>query len=324
MKDKVVALLLLYLVCAVLAGCRGTATTQRLHWRTIGQGRGVNSETQHPTEGDLVYVGHEPRLLIVDHPLAVPSLKLRVHPRDLERVAETDLDRFWVAVIYQGLQGDTDNLYSIKVRRAERQENTVYIHADLQQRYVGASNVTDANWTPSPYLVLRIRKPAGMADEPSFVLNTGTQIVPQLCAISGEHVPWEPIASDPHAYSPHIGSSPSLAIVQGPTEAPPGQPSSYYSPATGIDLRTHFGIVAYQGEQSSTGHGIDVINVKRRDETILVCAQFIEPVGLAGQTMTTPYYVLQVERLEDRRGKVSTFVLLDDGVEVAREMAVIR
>jgi hypothetical protein len=321
-KRRATTLLLLYLVCAALTACRGALTTERLRWRTIGEGRGVNKETQRPTKSDLVYLGREPRLLIVDHPLAVPSLKLRVHPRDLERVAETNLDRFWVAAIYQGRQGDTNYLYSIQVRRVQRQENTVYIHTDLQERYVGASNVTGANWTPSPYLVLRIRKPAGMTDEPSFVLNTDTQIVPQLCAISGEYVPWDPIASESDAYSPHAGPSPSLAIVQTPDEAPPDQPPSYYSPATGISLRTHFGVVAYQGEQPTTEHGIDVISVKRQDETVLVCAQFISP-RKGPPDVVYPYYLFQVERTSELKGR-RTFLLLDDGVEVAGEVAVIR
>lgn len=315
---------LLFLVLLGLSGCAASrgVTGLRLRWNKVGEGIGWSKDDAVAILDNIVYVGYEPRLLVIDDPLTISSLQDRVHPKDLERVACTDLSRFWVAVVYQGQKSKAGHVYSTRIRQVELDDSTVYIYAEFRERFVGQGKPI---LTPSPYYILRIRKPSGLQEEPSFVLNTGHEIVPRLCAIPGNYVPWEPVMNDPEAQSDYHESLPRLAIVQTPDEVPPDQPARYRDSYSAAELGTHFAIAAYQGEKATTNYSVEVIHVKQHADQVLICAQFITPLPgmMTGQAMTSPFYILRITRSEELTSK-QTFLLLDNGTEVARKVAVIR
>lgn len=68
-----------------------------------------------------------------------------------------------------------------------------------------------------------------------------------------------------------------------------------------------------------TGYSIEIIDIKRQDDTILVCAQFHEPCCGGGGAMTSPYYVARVKKSNALKGEF-TFVLMNNTEEAARQI----
>ncbi|MCX7683401.1 MAG: protease complex subunit PrcB family protein, partial [Anaerolineae bacterium] len=69
---------------------------------------------------------------------------------------------------------------------------------------------------------------------------------------------------------------------------------------------------------------VEVTDVQRKDNIITIYAQFHEPApdALTNPLITSPYYILKVEKTESIKGEF-TFVLVADGIEVARQEHVI-
>lgn len=90
------------------------------------------------------------------------------------------------------------------------------------------------------------------------------------------------------------------------------------------DFSAFFVIAVFQGEKGSTGYSVEVTDVQRKDNTITIYAQFHEPApdALTNPLITSPYYILKVEKTESVKGEF-TFVLVADGIEVARQEHVI-
>lgn len=305
----------------LLAGCCSEGGS---NWQKIAAGEMVNKEDVDDTNlrpGDIVYLGHDPRLIVIGDAAEVPSLRDRVLPSHLERIAEVDFSAYFVAVIHQGLHNRP--YHPIEVRSVEFEDNVFTIHAKLYEPDRSTYEPFPAN---SPYYVLKIEKLAGVKEDVSFVLETNGERIPQICAIEGEPVFWEPLVDDPESgsFGHYEEREPQLAVVVNQDAVSAIQstlPSRHLELITNVDFSTHFVIVVYQGQKGTTGYSVEVVSVKRQDETIIVCAQFHEPSGGGGMVIS-PYYVLQVEKTEELRGDL-TFLLVTDSEEIARQEAVI-
>jgi len=263
------------------------------------------------------YAGHKPRLIVITTPDAVSTLEGKVSSAHLDRIADTDFSSWWVAVVYQGKRMMTD-YDPIVVSDVRREGNVVVIYAQFQKS-IGSLNT-------SPYYILRIEKPAGMDEEElTLALHAEGQVVPQICAVQGEHISWEKMAFDrggDRRWS-YEGLSPHLAIIPEQDAISFVQhqlPPQHLELVSRVDFSTHFVAIIYQGEKLSTGYAVEVVDVKRQDDTIFVCSQLHDPHPgeVRGALVTSPYYVMEVESPEDLRDNFS-FVLLDNGKEVARQ-----
>lgn len=140
-----------------------------------------------------------------------------------------------------------------------------------------------------------------------------------------DHLVWEKLADDwgaPMEYS-YKGSVPQLWIVTAPDIDSLLQDQldpSYLELIRQTDFSVSFIAVIYQGQKGSTGYLIEVTDVQQKDNTITIYAQFHEPApdSLTNPLITSPYYILKVEKTESIKGEF-TFVLVADGVEVARQ-----
>ena len=319
--------MLTILAVLVVSRCAtsNNATDGSLKWKDIGEGEGYNKEGEwkHGPLSDFAYIGRDPRLIVIDDSIAVSTLQDRVLPSHLKHIARTDFSAFWVAVIYQGFKCRPG--YSIKVGDVGFRENTVTIYAQFHE----PANLDECFGLPdtSPYYALRIKKPAGLEENFAFTLDVNGQSIPQMCAISGEHVSWERLVNDPEAEGQYEGRSARLAIATD-REAVASIQSEllpiHRELVSAVDYSRHFVIVAYHGQRSTTGYSVEVIHVKRHENTIRICAQFHKPrLGQpVGGAVTSPYYILQVEKTEELEGEF-TFVLMKEDEEVARQPEII-
>jgi hypothetical protein len=320
---QAIFLLAVFLVSLVLNSC---VAEEGPRWKKIAEGEGYNKEGEwtHGPLSDFVYVGHEPRLIVITDKVAVPALQDRVLPSHLRRIAQTSFTTNWVAVIYQGFKCRPG--YHIQVSTVEREANTVTIHAQFHQ----PTDPEDCYGQPdtSPYYVLRIRKPDGLdSEDVSFILDAGGQSVSETCALRGEYVPWSPLVNDPEAEGQYEGRSPRLAIVSSQDDVASVESdllSRHREQLSEVDYSKRFAVIVYQGRKSTTGYLVEVIRVIRHQDTIYVCSQFHEPrLGQpVGGMVTSPYYILQVEKSETLGGEF-TFVLTDNQEELIRQTEII-
>lgn len=198
-------------VTVLLAGCCPEGGS---NWQKIADGELANKEDIDETPlrpGDTVYLGHDPRLIVIGDAVEVPSLRDRVLPSHLERIAEVDFSAYFVAVIHQGLRNRP--YHPIEVNAVEFEDNVFTIHAKL---YEPDRSTYKPFPTNSPYYVLKIEKPAGVREEDiSFVLEANGERMPQMCAIEGESVSWKPMVNDPDSglFGQYDEEEPRLTII---------------------------------------------------------------------------------------------------------------
>ena len=304
----------------LLAGCctRGDANWQKIADGELANKDGVPREELHLD--DWVYVGRNPRLIVIGSAAEVSSLEDRVTPSQLERIAQVDFSAYFVAVIHQGL-GERP-YHPIEVSAVEFRDNVFTIQARLYEPDRSTYEPFPSN---SPYYVLEIEKPEGVAEEDvSFVLEANGERIPQTCAIQGEPVPWEPVVDDPESglFSHYEEEEPWLDVIidqEAVSSLSNTLSSRHLELVANVDFATHFLVVIYQGRKGMTGYSVEAISVKHQGDTILICAQMHEP-SFGGAAITAPFYILQVEKTEELQGDL-TFVLIADGEEVFRQEA---
>ncbi len=91
-----------------------------------------------------------------------------------------------------------------------------------------------------------------------------------------------------------------------------------------VNFSTFFVIAVFQGQQYTTGYSVEVTDIELKEGTVFVYANFNEPSPgeVVGETLTSPYYILKVRKIEDLKGSL-TFVLIANGEEVTRQTYVI-
>jgi hypothetical protein len=318
-KTRMILLVLASLICLGVNSC---TAGDELRWTKIGEGEGYNKEGRW-TDGrpsDFVYVGGEPRLVAIRDEVAVPTLQDRVLPSHLRRISRTDFSTNWVAVIYQGYKCRPG--YSIQVSAVELGADSIIIHAQFHKPAdpEDCLGILDT----SPYYALRIRKPAAVEtkDLPLF-LEVDDWLISEACATPGEYVPWTPLVNNPGAGGHYEERAPRLAIVTSQSDLSYVETdllSIYLEQVSEVDFSKSLVIIVFQGEKPTTGYSVEVISIRRQANTVWVCAQSHEPESrqATGQSITSPYYIAQVEWIPDVQGEF-TFVLVDHEKEVARQ-----
>jgi len=301
-----------------------------LTWEKIADGSGAGEEF-------LTYAGHVPRLIVITEPDAVSTLHGKVSSTHLTQIAETDFSSHFVAVIHRGTetliewpQGiETMREYQpIEVESVRLNENIITVYAKLHRQVFDERYVF--NPAISPYYVLRIGRPAGMKEkEVDFVLNADGQTIPQMCAMKGERLRWEKMVLDSGvdqtwAYKER---SPQLVIIaeqEAISSVQSQLPPQHLALVANVDYSTHFVAIVYRGKGGITNRVVEMIDVKQRDGTIVICAQLHEPHPRqpVAAMVGSPYYIMKVEKSEGFKGEF-TFVLMDNGEEVVRQTKVI-
>jgi hypothetical protein len=320
MNKKTLLAIILPLLLVALAVSVFVVKGTRLEWEKVADGSGAGEEfVTRYADLSFAYVGHEPRLIVITEPDAVPTLQGKVSSEHLERIADTDFSSFWVTIVYQGREVMKD-YQPIEVSEVRRKGDTVTVYAQFHE--------TIGSLDTSPYCILKIEKPVRMDEEKiAFTLNADGQMVSQICSMNGEHLPWKKILFDRGVDQAYRGHSPQLIgmiSLDALSSIQDQLPTQYLDFLSNVDFTTHFAIVIYQGLKGSTHYSVEVIDVKRQDSTIFVCAQFHEPLPKVarGPMETSPFYVMKVEKPADWSDSF-TFVLLDGDTEVIRQESLI-
>jgi len=140
---------------------------------------------------------------------------------------------------------------------------------------------------------------------------------------------WDQIADDwgaPSNYR-YRGKEPRLVVItdQASVSSLQGQLwPDHLEMVANVDFSTYFVLIVYQGEKYTTGYSVEVTDIKRNRDTVLVYASFHRPSPgeVKGEIMTSPYCILKVKKTEELKGSF-TFVLIANGEEVARQTYVI-
>jgi len=227
----------------------------------------------------------------------------------------------------QGIE-TTREYQPIEVGNVRLRGRTITVFAELHRQVFDERYVF--NPAISPYYVLRIERPAGMeGKEFDFVLNADGQVIPQMCAMQGEHLSWERLVFDRGADQTwsYKERSPQLVIIasQDTLASIRNQLSPQHLDLVGeVNFSTHFVAIVYRGEGGITNRLVEVVDVKQQDGTIVICAQLHEPhpCQLVAALVGSPYNIMKVEKTEGLKGEF-TFVLTDNGEEVARQVETI-
>lgn len=313
------------LLSAAVGGCCDTREGIRLSWEKIAESDGAGEEfwdkfTSHAYEGDV------PRLIVITDPAAVPTLQGRISASHLELVADVDLSSYWVAVIHrrQEIVNDYEPIEVISIRL---RDNVVTIQSRLRRAtFEPAYSMTII----SPYYVLKIKKPAEVEEkEIAFTLEDDGQAVSQICAVEGERLPWEKMVFDDGVDTrwSYKERSPQLVVVADRetfSSVEDYLPPQHLELVAEIDFSAYFVAIIYQGRKMETDYSVEVIDVKQEGDRIVLCAQLHEPIPnqVRGQMVTSPYYIVEIERPEGS-GDAFTFVLLDGDEEIVRQVETI-
>ena len=309
-----------------------TPTSEALHegtpltWEKIADDKGIADELWDGISS-FAYMGHTPRLIVINEPEAVSTLRGKVLSAHLEQIASTDFSSFWVAVIHRGRETTTD-YEPIEISDIRLQSNVITIYAQLYQEVFDERLVFIPHI--SPYYVLKIKKPTGIGEgKLAFTLKADDQVIPQMCAMKGEHLPWEKVvlgSGDDVRWS-YGESSPKLVIItdrEAISSVRDQLPPEHLELVAQIDFSTDFAAIIYRGQKVKVVWSVEVVDVKRQNNTIVICAQLHEHHPQEGVTeiQISPYYIMSIEKAVDLRGELN-FVLTDNGEEVARQTKII-
>lgn len=309
-------------VALLIMGCT-RAEEGHLVWKEIAEHSGSLTDYYRDLEAsgkrpvslsEYAYVGYEPRLIILSDASDRASLQNQVLPKHQQRIARTDFSSYWVAVVFLGYKSALG--YSIEVTDVRLEDRLVTISADFHE--APDEDERQSSSHSSPYSVLRIKKPSGTEkDGFEFVLQALGQSIPQSCAIPGDRLLWTKLWYWQNESS-YGGDSPQIVAIVDQVAA-----ASYagLSPRavdliSKVDYDSHLVIIVYQGLKSTTSFYLEVLAVKRQGNQVSVCAQFHEPRHGAGQAMTSPYYIAEVEKPKDMQGEY-TFTLISNGETVS-------
>jgi hypothetical protein len=332
-KSTVSVVSCLFFAFLSIAGCASPVDdvgVRDLRWKQLAAFAGdVNEYAHYLTEHDMrstagnefAYMGREPRLLVLTDVTDMAALQNHVRLEHQHRIAKVDFSRFWVAVIYRGYTKHLGHVISIDA--VQFLSDTVTIAAQFEAP--PTSTAADVGYQPtayvSPYLVVRIWKPANViADGLHFDLSVDGQIIPAHCALEGAPASWTKLRN--FGRSDYGGQSPALeVIVDYDTWKASGRvPDHDVALMSPEDFSLAFVMVVYQGLKSTTGFETEILSVRHQDNTMMVCVRFHEPYpgqGL-GQAMTSPYYMIKVDRTAEMQGE-TTFVLCTDKQEISRQ-----
>jgi hypothetical protein len=328
-KARYILPLAAFTVVVIISGlCLSACVAENgLRWKQIAAGEGYNvpGDRQFGPISDYVYLGQQPRLIVISDEAAVGSIQDRVLPSHRRRIARTDFATHWVAVVYQGFKCRPG--YSVQVSNVELDGDTVIIYAKSLEptetdclRQVGTS----------PYAVVRIQKPRALGDARiTFAASLNGEIFFETCALPGEYVPWHPLINDPETVGVYEGRLPRIAVVTEEEEllSVEGVPAPSLRQLAEVNYRERVVGIVFQGRKGTTGYHVEVIHITREHDTIHICAQAHtpRPNQPTGGAVTSPYYAFQFEKTEDLMGEF-TFVLTDDHDgqrELARQTHVI-
>lgn len=145
----------------------------------------------------------------------------------------------------------------------------------------------------------------------------------------GDHLVWNKITDDwgaPGSYryrkdEPRlivITDQASVSLIQGQLRP------DHLEMVADVDFSTYLVLIVYQGEKYTTGYSVEVTDIERNKDTILIHADFHEPAPgeVRGETVTSPYCVLKVKKTENLKNSF-VFVLIANGEEVTRQTSTI-
>ncbi len=319
-----------------IAGCRAATSdtgSPDLQWKKLAEfGGDVDKYAQYLDEqgmrpivgNEFAYMGREPRLLVLTDVTDMAALQNQILFEHQQQIAKVNFSRFWVAVIYKGY---TKHLgHTISVDAVQFLSDTVTIAAQFEAPPTSTPMGAGHPSTPSisPYLVVKIQKPTNViADELHFNLSVGGQTIPAQCALRGNPLSWTKLRNYGHAgeYS-YGGTSPNLNVIvdYDTWKTSGGVPAYDMSLMSQKDFSSAFAVIIYQGMKSTTGFEIEVLSIRQQENVTLICVRFQEPYpGQAlGQMVTSPYYLVKVDRVAEMQGDV-TFVLCTDTQEISRQ-----
>lgn len=142
------------------------------------------------------------------------------------------------------------------------------------------------------------------------------------------HLTWKKITDQVSGKSDYSYEDvPRLKVITSPSDAQSLNGQVYpevLEQVQSVDFSTFFVMAVFQGQQDTTGYSVEVTDVELRDGTVFVYANFNEPSpgNVVGETLTSPYYILKVQKTEGIKGSF-IFVLIADGEEVFRQTYVI-
>ncbi len=149
------------------------------------------------------------------------------------------------------------------------------------------------------------------------------------CGPKEEHLEWEKMAQYEGADTgPSSDEQPRLSVVAASeqiSELKPFVYSTVLQEVSQTDFSDYFVLAVFQGYHGVADYSVEVEDVKRNRDEIIVYAMFLTPptpapgevVGVKPMT-TSPYYVLKVKKTPDLHGEF-IFVLIADGKEIMRQ-----
>lgn len=143
-----------------------------------------------------------------------------------------------------------------------------------------------------------------------------------LFPFPGEPMPFQTIAQSeyPGTGEPYAGQDVRLEVISTLAEA--GRLGGWVgrddtARLAAVDYSSYFVLAVFQGEEPSSGYGIEIREVRRQGDSVALAIQLQTPAPdvIVNAIMTSPYHLVQVEK-SGNWGKDVTFNVLQDGENI--------
>lgn len=118
-----------------------------------------------------LYLGKEPKLVIITETGGISALENNVSPISQERLNNLDFGQYLAVAVFQGFKPTTE--YGVEIKRIVRSGNIITFNAHFTKR---DPNLQAGDITTSPYHLVKIQK-ADLHGEFRFILRADGRVI---------------------------------------------------------------------------------------------------------------------------------------------------
>ncbi len=231
-----------------------------------------------------------------------------VTPQALADLRRVDFERYIVVALLQGVQTGTN--YQTVIEGITRQNNRLIAHTQVSEP--SSQNAVTATYNSSYHLVRIERRHIPSQDlvlvlQAQMLTPTSRGAPTAAATFSGSEVdvPFVTIALTEGVMNIPYDESWSkprlLLLLTSPEQI--SQIESWVSPQTlaalqQVDFEHHAVVALFRGRQGSTNYQTIIERITRRDDHLIVYAQFWEPNSkmASGAAITAPYHLVRIDK----------------------------
>lgn len=271
-------------------------------------------ETLHSGMSEYWQLWQTPGLILINTVQDIPLLDSVTRRSEIDPMS-IDYNKYFIAVLFQGLQGSTG--YEISLQQAKKEDSRLLLQAHAREPFVGE---TVGLGSTSPYHIAKIERGGNeWSNEIDVALSfNGTQVLTQTHYIpsnsqivtldkNSDYLGWDSL-------KPHLEiltNEFDVIAIDGLVT-----PESLAA-VRKVDFNEHYVAAIFQGQKPSTSYDIELQQVRRQSDQLVLDSVVTEPTDDEDmrQEVTSPYQLVQIERFYEN-GREIDFTLSVNGQSI--------